>query len=280
MEEHGALVNLGELSKPATALIEKVSEGIGGLLAPWQMVRMARGEVAAAKIRAKGALELTEGEEFIFRSTLARETKEQRNILAIVAKAIPDLSADSEPSKIDSDWVAEFSHLFRRTSQEEMQALWGRLLATEANQPGSFSKRTLHVVSVLERRDAELFGLLCALCVEYENEAFPLVYNFADPFYQRCGLDEKRLNDLEDLDLISISMENAVRVGETETAEFTYFGQRVLIPTNGKTFLDTGRVLLTRAGNELYRVSGAGPLDGFMTSVVPKLSPRQRTQKN
>ena len=39
-----SLVNLGELSKPANTLIEKVSSAIGGVFEPWQIKRIARAD--------------------------------------------------------------------------------------------------------------------------------------------------------------------------------------------------------------------------------------------
>ncbi len=41
MNETTALSNIGELSKPATVLIEKVSDAIGGIFRPWQIRRVA-----------------------------------------------------------------------------------------------------------------------------------------------------------------------------------------------------------------------------------------------
>ena len=35
------LGNLGDLTKPATVLVEKISDAVGGLFKPWQIVRVA-----------------------------------------------------------------------------------------------------------------------------------------------------------------------------------------------------------------------------------------------
>ncbi len=42
MTEGTSLVNIGELSKPATVLIEKISDAVGGIAKPWQIRRVQR----------------------------------------------------------------------------------------------------------------------------------------------------------------------------------------------------------------------------------------------
>jgi hypothetical protein len=48
----GGLVSLEGLTKPATVLIEKISDAIGTLYRPRQIVREARAEAEAEKIKA------------------------------------------------------------------------------------------------------------------------------------------------------------------------------------------------------------------------------------
>lgn len=92
----GALINLGnfgDLSKPATVLIEKVSDAVGGIAKPWgQIVRIARAEVAAETIRAQGRIQISEIEERALVRMVREEGKKQENIENITAKSIPNLS--------------------------------------------------------------------------------------------------------------------------------------------------------------------------------------------
>ena len=45
MSQHtsNSLINLGNLAKPADTLIKKVSNAVGGIFAPYQVKRMAKG---------------------------------------------------------------------------------------------------------------------------------------------------------------------------------------------------------------------------------------------
>jgi hypothetical protein len=44
----GGLISIPDLSKPATVLIEKISDAVGGIAKPWQTVRVARAEAKAS----------------------------------------------------------------------------------------------------------------------------------------------------------------------------------------------------------------------------------------
>jgi len=60
MTENPSLVNIGELSKPATVLIEKISDAVGGIAKPWQIRRVAKAEAEADKIKAIAHIEIDE----------------------------------------------------------------------------------------------------------------------------------------------------------------------------------------------------------------------------
>jgi len=55
-----ALINFGELSKPATVLIEKISEAVGGIFKPYQIKRVARAEAEVSKIKVQADIEISE----------------------------------------------------------------------------------------------------------------------------------------------------------------------------------------------------------------------------
>ena len=58
MGDGGSLINLGDLSKPATVLIEKVCNAVGIIYEPTRIKRQARAEVEADKIKALAQIEI------------------------------------------------------------------------------------------------------------------------------------------------------------------------------------------------------------------------------
>lgn len=59
MSDPNALINLGEITKPATVLIEKIAEAIGGGFRPYQIKRVAKAEAEAEKIKTLAGIEIS-----------------------------------------------------------------------------------------------------------------------------------------------------------------------------------------------------------------------------
>jgi len=156
-----SLLNLGELSKPATVLIEKISDAVGGIAKPWQIGRVAKAEAEAEIIRAEASIKITELERRGLERLVREEGQKQENIEKITAQAIPQLKDGAKPENLEKDWLINFFDKSRLTSDEEMQSLWASILAGQTNAPGKFSKKTVEIVSFLEKEDALLFTELC-----------------------------------------------------------------------------------------------------------------------
>lgn len=60
----------------------------------------------------------------------------------ISTQALPLLEEKSNPDAIEDDWVTNFFDKCRLISDKEMQSLWSKVLAGEANAPEKYSTRT------------------------------------------------------------------------------------------------------------------------------------------
>ena len=70
MADSHSLINLGELSKPVTVLIQKISDALGGYFKPWQIRRIAQAEAEADKIAALAEIEIRKiGDTILFISS-------------------------------------------------------------------------------------------------------------------------------------------------------------------------------------------------------------------
>lgn len=262
------LANLGDITKPATVLIEKVSDAVGGISKPWQTVRVAKADVAAELIRAEGQIQVTDLHRRALRRFLEEEAKRQSNIEDITQKALPLLNADSSPQNVEDDWITNFFEKCRIVSDDDMQRLWSRVLAGEANTPGAFSRRTVNLLTDLDKGDAELFTRLCGFVWQIGDNFGPLVFDYQDEIYNRQGISFDSLRHLESLGLVQFDPMPIARFVFTKlpnkpTAK--YFGNPVelTLSKDADNDLSIGDVLLTRAGQELAPVCGSKPVDGF-----------------
>jgi hypothetical protein len=197
-----SIVNLGELTKPATVLIEKISEAIGGIFRPYQIRRIAEAEAQASSIKAISQIEITELQRRALYRFFSEEAKKQQNIESITAKALPELAEAATPERVEDDWITNFFDKCRLISDEEMQMLWSRVLAGEASSPGRYSKRTVSILSSLDKSDAALFTKLCSFTWDM-GEFVPVVFDAQDTIYTGAGINFVTLKHLDEIGLIS-----------------------------------------------------------------------------
>ena len=274
-----SLGNVGDLSRPATVLVERVSDAIGGLAKPWQIKRVAEAEAGAQRIRTESEIELADlrlraGHRFI-----AEQTRIQSNIEGIVSRSVPRLNEDATPEKLEDDWIVNFFDKSRNISDEDMQDLWSRILAGEANNPGSFSRKAINLAGDLDKRDAELFRNICrfAWLSHADSEMHPFVFDFDNEIYARYDISYSSALHLQSLHLITIGFVELGTILRTtgfvldlpRTAMLSYFGRSVeLALPRGQ--LHIGNVLFTRAGSELAKICKADPVNEFFEYVYTK----------
>ena len=149
-------LSLSGLSEPGTKLIEKVSDAIGVLYEPTRIRKKAKAEAEAKRTELISKLELEGIEKRAVERFLKRETKRQENIENITMQAAQSLSETDNVSDIDEDWIEAFFRECEDINDEQMQMLWGRILSEEAKSKGSFSRRTLKLLSTLSKEEANL----------------------------------------------------------------------------------------------------------------------------
>jgi hypothetical protein len=270
MSEGNSLINLGDISKPATVLIEKISEALGGYFKPYQIRRVAKAEAEAEIIKAQAQIEMTDLQRRALTRFVAEEAKKQDNIEKITEKAIPHLEDSANPNDVEEDWIANFFDKCRIVSDEEMQSLWAAVLAGEANSPGSYSKRTVNFLGSLDKTDARLFTTLCGFGW-FLDDVVPLVFDVMKEIYNDKGIKFNSLAHLDDIGLISFNnITGFRRLGFPKQITIFYYGTPLNIEfqKDENNDLDIGKVLLTKTGQELARICGSKPIEGFVDYVV------------
>jgi hypothetical protein len=279
MADSNSLVNLGDLSKPATVLIEKISNAIGAVYKPHQIKRVAKAEAEAAKTLAMSKLEITELEQRALQRFLEEETIKQRNIESIISEALPQINANADPSRVDNDWIANFFNQSKLTSDVEMKKLWGAILAGEGNSPGAFSKRTVNIVASLDKQDAELFAKLNNFRWYLGSEIHILIYDTEEEIYNENGINFASLQHLDSLGLINFEPLAGYATKGIPTPDgyrntiISYFDTWAILefPNDLSTnTLNVGSVFLTRAGKELSQICKPQPIAELSEYIFKK----------
>ena len=90
-----------------------------------------------------------------------QELEKQRNFEDIISIADQELAYDSEGEEvndIDEGWFNRFSNYAMGVTNEDMKRVWGKILAGEIKRPDTYSIRTLNLMSMLSRKEAEIIG--------------------------------------------------------------------------------------------------------------------------
>lgn len=195
--------DLAGLSEPLKRLIEVVAEGIGGISRPiltrknadakaYEIKTVAEaisesqkllgpvkydgGEIVIESDQNKNVPELPEAD--LDRRVISRmayqEARRQENLERITQYAAEDFDGNEEmgPDRPDSDWTARFFRIAEDISTDEMQALWGKVLAGEVKRPGSYSLRTLDVLKNISQKEAETFVRVARIAFFSGGKAF------------------------------------------------------------------------------------------------------------
>jgi hypothetical protein len=290
-ENNFSLINLDGLPQAtadiANKLIDKISSAVGWCTEPSQIVRLAKANSKARFIEETTNLDIEhlkknfpapDSEASIDRF-LGEERKKQENTLSIIKKTIPYLKETAKPQDIDNDWILNFNDKSKLISEESMQEHWARILAEEANQPQSFSKRTVNLMAELDKRDAEAFTNLCAFKWEIfdSNKQFLFVpYDFKNDtsnLFNKINFD--LLIHLESIGLIKKATlsEGFLITCDSKKSQIKYANSSYSLEFQNETTNDIiiGTVLLIPMGEELSKICNPEPIAGFEEYTIEAL---------
>jgi hypothetical protein len=175
--------------------------------------------------------------------------------------------------EISDDWLNEFENYARLKSSDDMKLIFGKLLSGEISKPGTFSIRTIRLISQLDNNAAQLFQILCSLSISmylggeilYDARVVSFEGSAASNSLTNYGLSFDNLNILQEYGLIitdynSYMPYNTCIVNEMNMVmasllfENNHFG---LLPINRDKYdkaLNVSGVALTKAAKELLPI--------------------------
>lgn len=274
------------LAKPLQKLIETATIGVGKVYEPTHIRRMAKAKADEIQIISDsinknialpihyedGCICITaeDANELARRAqnrALYQEMKKQQNIESVIGKAYDELSTVSEVSDtpVDSDWVSEFFDSVANVSNEKMQILWGKLLAGEIKQPGSFSLRTLSTLKNMSQKDAEFFNDIVPYILKCKGSEdgsiidYFLLNNPEDTLLASRHIPFSKVMRLSEAGLISnngiISIRFSVKPGQIEMIKGIF--KTIQIKNNGNkdVIITHSAYFLTESGKDLFRIA-------------------------
>ena len=199
-----------------------------------------------------------------------------------------DQRVGSGPEKtIDDDWLNNFEKEASQKSTQEMQFLFGRILAGEIKKPDSYSIKTVKILGELDSTVAKLFKKLCSVCVVLEIPDGSKVFdirvpslggNAATNALNKYDLGFDQLNILHEYSLIIADYNSwfdykSCVVKKNNQIDFPFLHQSrhwALLPSPDRVEnheLKLSGVALSRAGRELLRVVDQDTMDEYTEAL-------------
>ncbi|GAB2983046.1 hypothetical protein GCM10027049_19950 [Mucilaginibacter puniceus] len=190
--------------------------------------------------------------------------KRQINVEKITNFASDELKNEDliTPEPVDDDWTSRFFSIVEDVSNEEMQAIWGKILAGEIKQPKSYSLRTLEVIRNLSKEEATTFIKIANFAIEADgvyfifrgsNEDLRTKFNISFPEITLMV----ELGIIQPGDLIHLKYQNTPT---THEKGFIFGSTIVLGEKNANTpEVQIPLYLFTRVGTELLKLASKQP---------------------
>lgn len=185
-----------------------------------------------------------------------RQERNLENVLGATADEVRYLDDNTvSDAPVDDDWLTRFFHIARDINSEEMQFVWGKILAGEIKQPGSFSLRTLDVIRNITKQDAEVFQKIVPLVMRAAGSQF---ITSSSDILSQFGVAYESILRLDECGLLNSSGLVSINLRVTNHQEALVYSKETLIHIVGidaeEIKISFGVHALTRAGSELYKI--------------------------
>ena len=191
----------------------------------------------------------------------------------------------SENSGVSEEWLERFMDSAGFVSSEEIQWIWGKILANEFKKPGLTPPNMIRILSEITPGLASAFRYICSMCILIlplsDNgdiqgcfQKLVVPYNKNDEKFRECGVSFNVLNELETLGVIRFeSLAGYISKGITNDKVLICVGDKLdVIEEYQKGELPIGNVMLTSVGEALKSITDSVEISDYYEMVKTYMS--------
>jgi len=214
-----------------------------------------------------------------------KKIKNQKAIAEIAMENAKQGTDFSEDSGVSEEWLERFMDSAGFVSSEEIQWIWGKILANEFEKPGSTPPNMIRILSEITLGLASAFRYICSMCIwilplsdngdiEGGFQKLFVPYNKNDEKFRECGVSFNVLNELETLGVIRFeSLAGYISKGITNDKVLICVGDKLdVIEGYQKGELPIGNVMLTSAGEALKSITDSVEISDYYEMVKKYMS--------
>lgn len=246
-----------------------VSEFLGGLFPFWGMKKKAV-DVYVREIEQSNMSPEAKMMAIANTKKTFREFRNQAAIVDVAYTALGDgqnIDADSLKNA-DSELISRLIDAGKFVSDEELQLLWGNVLAGELEHPGTTPKNVVRILSEISKEYATVFASLCSLRVDIladtgndiEYCGQDLMVFLTNNYLKEMNINLNIIRELEQLGLINfVDIGHYSRTITNKDYPYVHIvcNDHVITAINTKDKFPTGQIILTKAGQCISRFAPA-----------------------
>lgn len=187
------------------------------------------------------------------------------NQTKIISNAINNISKNANPDNLDVDWLNFFLSYAENISDEQMQLIWGKLLASKINGVSNINRKVLQIFSCIEKEDINVFCKLCSMTfrnTKKEESIYPFIYMKKHPaYYNKLGIRRYHLASLDNLGLIEYDIHSGFVLPQ-KVPDISFKNKTISLISNER--INNGNVRFTQVGQALYNITQVSALNGFI----------------
>lgn len=270
--------NVPAVDSAKPSLIAKAISSVRGALDP---AGCAREFAEARRLKTESDIEvyglyrrnmpwLSERQAFLYANGFVTTPSQADNVFAVFEAAESKVDESDEAGGLSAPVVESVVDGAKGAYDDEARELWASVLAGEMERPGSVSKRTMRILSDMEKAHAEAFLKLCGFATyiytrksEKGRAKQPVIALFIDENYRSYNCNEitvDELSELESLGLIDKGMMSGLIVQAKTTAAFYSSDGLVAVSNDTDQAMEAefkGAAFLP-SGIELANICGVG----------------------
>lgn len=181
-----------------------------------------------------------------YKQAMAEQYSKERIGMYAAAELAGEDKAHANGEEPSQTWMTRFLKYAGDVRDEDVMQLWGKVLAGEIKKPGSFSLKTMEILSTLDQRDAINFTKIAPYVID--DDFIPA------GAFEKVGISFLDAADLDSLGLIHRRMMKRLK-GIPSAINKKY----MVLPRNVDSFpgapcFDLEASLLTKVGMEIYGI--------------------------
>lgn len=257
-------------------VLNKTSD-ILGMLFPYLGARKKAVEIYTEDIEKSNLPEETKIALLLNMKKEFKRLKNQKAVAEIAFREAKEGTDFSEKSGVNEEWFERFMDAAKFVSSEDMQLIWGKILAGEFENPGSTPPNMIRILSEMTPELAQAFSKTCSMKVlvreinekginTIPKELIVIPYSYYKDFFKKLGLSFEVLSELDTLGVLKYDTFWEDKITSKQLLICTENRFELIIKYDYTGF-PAGNVMLTAVGKSLRKIIEPVEIEGYHDMV-------------